>query len=192
MKTGALGSAANVRVVASIAAAHPRIPLVVDPVMLPTRGGARLLVARACGPLREHLIPRATLVTANALEASALTGLEVRTALQARAAALKIVAMGARAALVKGGHLLPGADAVDTLALRSGRVVELRGARLDLPPLHGGGCVLASLIAACLATTGAVRREADIEAAVREGRRLHRRALRRPVDVGGAMRVIVP
>jgi hydroxymethylpyrimidine/phosphomethylpyrimidine kinase len=192
IKLGALGSVSTVRAVIELVSRAARVPVVLDPVMLPTRGGSRLLAARAARVVRDELIPLATLVIANASEAEVLTGHAVRTVGEARRAACALVDLGATAALVKGGHLTPGKDATDVLALGGGRVIELSARRFDLAPTHGGGCVLASLIAGCLARRPVRATARRIEAAVREARRVHRRALQRSVDVGGAMRVLVP
>jgi len=182
VKTGALGSAANVAAVAALLAAHPRIPAVIDPVLVPSRGAARLLDRRALRALREDLVPRAALVTANAIEAAAITGLRVATIDDARAAAAAICAMGARAALVKGGHIA-GAEGTDVLA-RGRDVTTLRATPLAIPKIHGGGCTLASLIA------GRVARRDDVLTAVRWARRAHRALLLRARDVGGPLRVL--
>jgi hydroxymethylpyrimidine/phosphomethylpyrimidine kinase len=194
VKTGALGSLDNVRGVAAWLGAHPRIPAVVDPVLLPSSGKGRLIAARAMDALRDELVPRATLVTANAPEAEAIVGARVSNVNEARDAALALVGMGARAALVKGGHLRgtrgAGGVVVDVLAI-GGRVIELRAPRIALPPLHGGGCVLASLIAGRLAIDERGTIDARLLRAVRWARRVHRRALRSPRDVGGARRVLV-
>jgi hydroxymethylpyrimidine kinase/phosphomethylpyrimidine kinase len=199
VKVGALGSRENVVAVTRWARTS-RIPIVVDPVMLPTRGrgGARLLDVDALDAMRA-LVAEATLVTANAPEAAALVGAQVESVEEARLAALALSRMGARAVLVKGGHVLVGAgrDAVDVLVVPGSRPVVMRSRRLELGPLHGGGCVLAALIAGKLAMgSGSGRRpvvtEAAIVGAVRWARRVHRRALASLVDVGGPMRVLVP
>lgn len=190
IKVGALGSAGNVRAVGDFLAVHRRIPAVVDTVMVPTRGRARLLEERAIAAMRERIVPHAALVTANAPEAEALTGGRVTSVDEAHAAACAILALGARAVLVKGGHL-GGPRAVDVLAIASGRrtrVVELSGPRLRLPPLHGGGCVLASLVAGRLAASAD---PSDVEPAVRWAKRVHHQALARATDVGGAARVLL-
>jgi hydroxymethylpyrimidine/phosphomethylpyrimidine kinase len=196
VKVGALGSEANVRAVAKLLARYPAIPVVVDTPMLPTRGKARLLAARALAALREELLPRATLVTVNADEAGALLGEPVRTVGEAHDAARALVKMGARAVLVKGGHLGPadGPSAVDVLAI-GGEVVELRAKRLVIAPVHGTGCTLASLIAGRLAAReegAGARVDAEaLVAAIRWAKRVHHAALARAVDVGGGMRVLV-
>jgi hydroxymethylpyrimidine/phosphomethylpyrimidine kinase len=192
IKVGSLGSEANVRAVAKLAANHPGVPLVVDTPMRPTRGKARLLAWRALAALREELLPRATLVTVNADEAHALVGERVRTVGEAHDAARALAAMGARAALVKGGHLA-GASAIDVLALDGrGEVLELRASRLAVGATHGTGCTFAALVAGRLATRASAKLDRDgLVAAVRWAKRAHHAALARAVDVGGAMRAIV-
>jgi hydroxymethylpyrimidine/phosphomethylpyrimidine kinase len=189
VKTGALGSAEHVRAVGAWLALHAELPVVVDPVLLPSAGRGRLLASRAVRVLRDELLPRATLVSANVPEAEALLGRRILSVAEAEDAALSLVALGARAALVKGGHLT-GKSAVDVLAVGR-RVVEFGSLRLRLPLLHGGGCTLASLIAGRLAVSQAGALEERVVEAVRWARRTHQRALRAPVDVGGEARVLV-
>jgi hydroxymethylpyrimidine/phosphomethylpyrimidine kinase len=102
-KTGALGSAKVVEAVAEAAAGF-RFPLVVDPVMV-SKHGLPLLPQAAMRAVRERLLPRAALITPNVPEAEALTGIEIRDLEAVRDAAGRIVEMGARAVLIKGGHL---------------------------------------------------------------------------------------
>ncbi len=186
IKTGALGSAANVRAVAQLLSRHPEIPAVIDPVMLPSRGRSRLLDERAVRALRALLLPRALLVTANVPEAEALTGGRVTTLDEAADAATKLVRLGARAALVKGGHLV-GKDAVDVLAV-DGEIYELARPRAKVGALHGTGCVLASLIAGRIASRPADR----LLDQVRWAKRAHHAAILGARDVGGAARVLCP
>jgi len=189
-KIGALGSEANVRAVATWLWKRPELPVVVDPVILPSRGSARLLPNDALVAMRERLVPRATLVTPNAAEASALTGLRVRSLEDACDAAYAIVELGAGACLVKGGHVAPRAEeAVDVLVLRSERVLVLRVPRLRVPPVHGTGCTLASLIAGRLAHEQRAGEEAVVRA-VRWGKQALHAALERTADIGQGMRVI--
>ncbi len=194
VKTGALGDAANVRLLARLAAKHPTLPFVVDPVMLPTRGSSRLLATSALRALIEELVPVASLVTANAIEAAVLVGAKVETVEECAFAAERICGLGPRAALVKGGHVPrgPAREVVDVLCV-GGRTLLLRAPRLALPPLHGGGCTLASLIAGRLArTTLQGEKELDdaIVHAVAWARRAHHRLLEHPRDVGGVLAVL--
>ena len=169
LKTGALGSASIVEVVAQAVARHGLAPLVVDPVLL-AKGGAQLLDADAGDALRRRLLPAAELVTPNLPEAAALLGggsLESERELAEAARAL--VALGPRAALVKGGHGR-GAEVIDVLAVR-GELVTLRAPRLDTPHTHGTGCTYAAAIAARLALGD------DLVAAVRAAHAYVQRAL---------------
>jgi hydroxymethylpyrimidine kinase/phosphomethylpyrimidine kinase len=192
IKTGALGSEANVRAVGEFLSRHPDVPAIVDPVMTPTRGRGRLLAERALGAARAALLPRATLVTANVPEAEALTGKRVASVGEAHDAALALCKLGARAAIVKGGHL-GGLQAIDVLAIAGeASVIELRAKRLRLPPIHGGGCTFAALVAGRLAADERAFDTTALLDAIRWSKRAHHRALASARDVGGDMRVLVP
>lgn len=147
-KTGALGSPEIVGAVAARFAAGD-IPLVVDPVRTAKHDGASLLSSGARRALLDQLLPAAALITANADEAAWLTEREVRDLEGARAAAERLCALGARAVLIKGGHL-PGDEAVDTLAIGRERH-DLRAPRIAQRHTHGVGCSLAAAITANLA-----------------------------------------
>jgi hydroxymethylpyrimidine/phosphomethylpyrimidine kinase len=146
-KTGMLATAAIVEAVAGAARRLALGPLVVDPVMV-AKSGDRLLAPEAERAYVERLFPLATLVTPNLLEAEALLGRPVRDLAAMRAAARDLVALGPRAALVKGGRL--AGDAVDVLC-DDGRVVELPGPRVDTAHTQGTGCTLSAAICARLA-----------------------------------------
>ena len=168
LKTGALGSAANVRVVAeALRAAPPMGPgahgllSVVDPVRLASVGsagslgssgsaapGGTLLSDDARTVLLRELLPHVTVLTPNLAEAAWLAGRAVTTLAQARDAAQALLDLGARAVLVKGGHL--DGPAIDVLAL-DGSLHELHAERVATRAGHGTGCSLASAIAARLA-----------------------------------------
>ena len=145
-KTGALGSAAIVHALAQ-AARHFAFPLVIDPVLFSTHGPA-LVPPEAVRLLVEELLPSAALVTPNVPEAEALTGIAVRDPEGARRAALRLREMGARAVLIKGGHL-PG-DPTDWLLDSSGWH-EFAAPRCPTPHTHGTGCAYSAAITACLA-----------------------------------------
>lgn len=192
IKVGALGSAENARAIGDFLAIHRDLPAIVDTVMMPTRGRARLLEERAVTALRDRVLPQAALVTVNAPEAEVLTGLRVTRLDEAYDAALGLLRLGCRAVLVKGGHL-GGPQAVDLLAFGS-RIVELPLPRLRLHPFHGGGCILASLIAGRLAVSaggGGAVSERALADAVRWAKNLHHAALLQARDVGGDLRVLL-
>lgn len=145
-KTGALGSAEIVEAVADIAAGF-EFPLVVDPVLI-GKHGARLLAEDAERALRERLIPRASLVTPNLPEAEALTGIRAEKPADVRRIAQRLCEMGARAALVKGGHA--GGDPVDIL-FDGNSFHEFASPRIETRHTHGSGCTHSAALTACLA-----------------------------------------
>jgi hydroxymethylpyrimidine kinase/phosphomethylpyrimidine kinase len=152
VKTGMLHSVELVELVASLLA-EVTVPVVVDPVMV-AKGGDRLLSSEAVDALRGLLLPRAALVTPNLDEAEELLGRPVRDRAAMAQAATDLVAMGAGAVLVKGGHL--SGDPGDVL--HDGRDLHFFSApRIDTPHTHGTGCTLASAIATGLAQGLAMR-----------------------------------
>lgn len=143
IKCGMLYSEAVIRAVADLIQDRD-LPAVVDPVLAATSGG-RLAKDGGAQAYARHLVPVAWAVTPNAHEAEALLGRTVRTDRQAADAARKLVAMGARAAVVKGGHLASEREVVDTLAVR-GRIERVRSPRVR-GEFHGAGCHFASFMA---------------------------------------------
>lgn len=190
IKTGALGSSANVKAIARLSKKLPSVPLVVDTVMLPTRGSTRLLEPSATKALREELLPRATLVTVNVPEAEALSGVRVGRLKEAAQAARIILETGAFAVLVKGGHLT-GKRAVDLLVTEHD-TEEFSADRLDIGPTHGTGCTLASLVAGRLAR-GEIeaRSRRDLIDVLGWAKRVHHDALEDARSVGGDLRVLL-
>ena len=148
VKTGMIGSAEAVERVAAILDLAQQTPAVIDPVMI-AKGGAPLLEDRAVGAVRAELIPRAALLTPNAPEAEALTGIAVANLDDQRRAGEALLAAGARAVLMKGGHV-PGERVVDVLLDHRGETL-FEGERIATRHTHGTGCTLASACAAGLA-----------------------------------------
>ena len=146
-KTGMISSSEIIRVVAAKVREHGISTFVVDPVMVATSGD-RLLREDAVEALRTELLPLATVVTPNLPEAEVLVGRPVKTLEEMREAAKAIVGLGARSALVKGGHL--AGDAIDVFH-DGGGFAELPARRIETTSTHGTGCTLASAIAALLA-----------------------------------------
>ncbi len=152
VKTGMLASSPLIGVVAERVRALGLRTLVVDPVMVAKSGDA-LLQPEAVAALRDELLPLALVVTPNRPEAEVLTGRPVRTLAEARDAARALVALGARHAVVKGGHA--EGPAVDVLF--DGRdFEEFSAPRLETRHTHGTGCTFASAIAAELAKGASV------------------------------------
>jgi hydroxymethylpyrimidine/phosphomethylpyrimidine kinase len=146
IKTGMLASAALVATV-SEALAEVAAPVVVDPVAV-SKHGDSLLSAGTLEAVRDMLLPLATVVTPNLLEAELLTGMKINDEAQMLAAARMINAMGPQWVLVKGGHL-PG-NPVDLL-YDGDQVIRFPGDRIASKHTHGTGCTLASAIASRLA-----------------------------------------
>jgi hydroxymethylpyrimidine/phosphomethylpyrimidine kinase len=147
IKTGMLGDAATVAVVAELLDAA-KVPAVIDPVMI-AKGGASLLAVEAVQAVRTLLIPRAALLTPNAPEAQALTGLAVETTDDLRRAGEALLAAGANAVLMKGGHVA-GDRLVDVLMTAAGET-SFEGPRIETRHTHGTGCTIASACATGLA-----------------------------------------
>jgi hydroxymethylpyrimidine/phosphomethylpyrimidine kinase len=121
--------------------------------------GDRLLAEDAIESLTTELLPLAHVVTPNLKEAEILAGMPVRSVDDMRVAAARIRQLGARAVLVKGGHL-SGDDAVDLLVDSNGERTWSR-ARIDTRNTHGTGCTLSAAITACLARGDALEDAVD-------------------------------
>ena len=175
VKTGMLSSGDIVETVAR-ELNHFRVSLVVvDPVMV-AKSGDRLLREDAVGAIRRHLLPLATVVTPNIAESETLADMRIESRDDARRAAHKIVSMGARAVVVKGGHL-PGPP-LDVFY--DGREFkEFEGPRIETRNTHGTGCTFASAIAAGLA------KGVNVVEAVAAAKEYVTEALRGSLEVGG-------
>jgi hydroxymethylpyrimidine kinase/phosphomethylpyrimidine kinase len=169
VKTGMLPMPEIVREVARLFRDAELPAPVVDPVLRSTSGYA-LMESEAIGILLKDLMPLARVITPNIPEAETLTGLRIESEEGMREAARRLREMGARAVLIKGGHLKQrsevrgqksvrgtsptvregSAQAIDVLD-NEGRVTVFRGEWIDSPPVRGTGCMLSAAIAACLA-----------------------------------------
>jgi len=155
LKTGMLHSAEVIdTVVAAFRKLVPGVPLVVDPVMV-AKGGHRLLLSAAETALRDRLLPIAAVLTPNLPEAEVLVGFPVRVEADMKRAADRLIALGAKAVLMKGGHL--EGDRVVDLLVHAGGVDRFEDARIASRSTHGTGCTLASATAAGLAQKMSLR-----------------------------------
>ena len=174
VKTGMLSSSDIIETVAR-ELAHFRVDrLVVDPVMV-AKSGDRLLREEAGGAMRRSLLPLATVVTPNIPEAETLAEMKIESREDVRRAADRIVGMGAKAVVVKGGHL--EGPAVDLL-YDGKEVREFEAPRVETRNTHGTGCTFASAIAAGLA------RGLALEEAVAAAKEYVTEAIKRSFDVG--------
>ncbi len=165
IKIGMLSQSAVIEVIAEILSDKQDIPLVLDPVMV-AKSGDRLLQAEAVGSLRRTLLPLATLITPNLPEAAMLLDWpEPQTRQGMQQAAHELRQCGARAVLIKGGHLADGDPGESSDYLLSETLdCWLPAKRIDTVNTHGTGCTLSSAIAAGLAHGW------DLETAVREAK----------------------
>jgi hydroxymethylpyrimidine/phosphomethylpyrimidine kinase len=176
VKTGMLHSVAVIETVAAtLDAEAPRVPLVVDPVMV-AKGGHRLLEESALGAMIDVMLPLATVLTPNLAEAELLAGIEIRDVDGMRRAGQILLDKGPKAVLVKGGHLA-GDRLTDLLITREGEMVYA-GTRIVTRHTHGTGCTTASAIAAGIA------QGLGLEPAVRRARAYVRTAIETAPGLG--------
>ncbi len=147
LKTGMLGDVATVEAAAALID-HAGVPAVIDPVMVATSGDV-LAGPEVAAAIIRLLIPRAALLTPNAPEAASLTGLIVETTDDLRRAGDALLRLGARAVLMKGGHI-QGETVTDVLMTSDGETT-FAGPRIETRHTHGTGCTLASACAVGIA-----------------------------------------
>lgn len=180
VKVGMLSTSEVTEAVAAAVDRYELPNLVVDPVMV-AKSGDRLLESSAIEALRTVLLPRADLITPNLPEAADLLGEAEATSLkQMRDQAERLLELGPRRVLLKGGHL-PGEESVDLLVDGVSEPVEFRADRVDTRNTHGTGCTLSSSIAALLP------QRPDTVTAVADAKDYLTEALRRAeeIDAGG-------
>ena len=153
IKIGMLANRGNAQVVAEFLDAHKFTNIVLDPVIKPSSGGIDLLDAGGVKFLTEELLKRANLVTPNIAEASLLSGLPIKDLAGMEAAARKIVERGAKAVIVKGGHMEKPVDVL----FDGTEMFTFGGDQVKTLNTHGSGCTFASAIASQLATGRALR-----------------------------------
>ncbi|MGE5326981.1 MAG: bifunctional hydroxymethylpyrimidine kinase/phosphomethylpyrimidine kinase [Deltaproteobacteria bacterium] len=146
VKIGMVGSRANAEVLRGFLESATSLPSVLDPVVR-SSSGMEFLSAEGLEYLKKHLLGRVSVVTPNMAEAAALTGMKVENLESMKAAAQKIMEMGARAVIVTGGHL---DKAIDVLYNGSG-CQTFAGDRIKVDSTHGTGCTFSSAITAHLA-----------------------------------------
>jgi|CXWL01.1.fsa_nt_gi hydroxymethylpyrimidine/phosphomethylpyrimidine kinase len=148
IKTGMLNKESVIKVVSDTISNYPHIPLVLDPVMF-AKGGAVLLEQTALVTLKDYLIPMATIITPNIPEAEYLSEIAIKTVADMRHAANKILNLGCKAVLLKGGHL-DNEVVTDLLLTPEGETI-FKQPRVISKNTHGTGCTLASAIATGIA-----------------------------------------
>ena len=149
VKIGMLHAPEIVHTVAEAIDRHALKNVVFDPVMVATSGSV-LIDKAAVDVLVRELFPRVTVITPNLDEAALLVGRALTSAHDMEQAALTLLAQGARAVVLKGGHL-PGDTVIDLLVTQAGEKVWMQAPRIHSPNTHGTGCTLSSAMAAYLA-----------------------------------------
>ena len=156
LKIGMVGDVTNMSAIARVLDRYNPAHVVLDPVMLST-SGAVLLERTAIETLKAEILPRASIVTPNLPEACLLSGMNERA--DPRALAEKILAMGARAILLKGGH---GTGESSDDLLMSAQIQEwLRGSRVPTHNTHGTGCTLSAALSVFLARGDSLKQAAS-------------------------------
>jgi hydroxymethylpyrimidine/phosphomethylpyrimidine kinase len=183
VKTGMLASEAIVLAVADAVRSHEPSALVCDPVIVST-SGHRLLTPPGVEAMVQQLFPLAAVVTPNVDEAEALSGLRPRNAAESEQAGRRILDRGARAVLIKGGHLIDD-FAADVLVTPTGTRTFV-APRIDTPPVHGTGCVLSAAIATHLGLG------LNLDGAIERSKELVTQAIRAAREVGGGAAVAEP
>jgi phosphomethylpyrimidine kinase len=146
VKIGMLGNRGNAVVVSEFLDAHKFAHIVHDPVMK-SSSGTELLDAGGAKYVATELLKRSNVITPNVPEAEVLTGVEIKDVAAMEAAARKLVEMGARAVIVKGGHMERAVDVV----FDGSEMVQLGGEKVKTENTHGTGCTFASALLAQLA-----------------------------------------
>lgn len=159
VKVGMLPTRRLILEVAGLIREHRLLAPVIDPVLKSSSGG-ELLEHEAIPVLISELMPLARLVTPNIPEAEILTGISIENESDMSQAAMKLCEIGARAVLIKGGHLRAKSEvrsqrsevrSATDLLYDEGTVRVFNSEWIDVPPIRGSGCILSSAIAACLA-----------------------------------------
>lgn len=175
-KTGMLFSADIIEAVAAMLAART-FPLVVDPVSV-SQSGSRLLREDAVQALIEKLIPLADVLTPNRPEAEMLAGMALQNDADVAEAGRRLLAMGAKAVLIKGGHFDSAIMVTDWLCLPGASPLALRQAHVETTNNHGTGCTLSAAIAAYLGL------EMPLQVAVTKAQEFVNLALRKSYNPG--------
>lgn len=161
MKTGMLYSSDVIRTIEAVLQDR-HIPLIVDPVMI-AKGGASLLHQEAIETMRTVLLPLATVVTPNIPEAEELSGMTISSAADKKKAAEKLLQLGAKCVVMKGGHLQDETFAEDEVFFQDGSSFSIQTERIQTKDTHGTGCTFSAAITAFIAKGYSVK-DAIVEA----------------------------
>ncbi|RAJ27231.1 bifunctional hydroxymethylpyrimidine kinase/phosphomethylpyrimidine kinase [Pedobacter cryoconitis] len=149
IKIGMIPNSVLLKAISDTLSLYPEIPVILDPVMIAT-SGRRLVGEDTVELMKKILIPLTALVTPNLDEAAVLTAMEISTVEHMKVAAHQILSLGARAVLIKGGHL-KGRKLYDVYLDNTGREFVYENDTISSQNTHGTGCTLSSAIACFMA-----------------------------------------
>lgn len=176
VKTGMLFSATIIEEVMKSLCGKD-VLLVVDPVMI-AKGGTSLLQNKAVEALLIKLLPLATVLTPNIPEAEVISGIEIKTEMDIQKAAEKILAMGVKCVVMKGGHLDEHRTATDSVYFADGTRFKMESERIETMHTHGTGCTFSAALTAFLGQGWSLK-EAIIEA-----KKFVQLAIENPINIG--------
>lgn len=190
VKTGMLPTPETVDVVANALRVHRIRHLVLDPVIR-SQSGYELISEDAISILKERLIPQATLITPNRMEAEVLSGIQIDTLDQAKEVCVSLFKMGAAGVVLKGGHAFyedlrgPGGELIVRDIYYDGESFKFFDApRIESHEVHGTGCSFATAIASCLA------KGQSVEVSIRNAKRFISDAIFNDLTIGHGYRVV--
>ncbi|MBF1603645.1 MAG: bifunctional hydroxymethylpyrimidine kinase/phosphomethylpyrimidine kinase [Prevotella sp.] len=149
VKIGMVNDRATIQAIADMLKHYPKIPIVIDPIMMST-SGFNLMQPDALEPFCQTLIPMSTLLTPNLPEAEILSNMKIHTIEDMDIAAQRILNLSCKAVLIKGGHM-KGDRKIDRLYMPNGSVQTFTHKRIDTRNTHGTGCTLSSAITSFIA-----------------------------------------
>ena len=150
IKIGMVGCTENIKTIAQVLAEYSDIPLVIDPVMIST-SGHKLMEKEAIDTFCQQLLPMATLLTPNIPEAEVLARCAIETIFDIDCAAIRILELGCKALIIKGGHIKGGTKADRLYFTDNNKPLIFETETIDSLNTHGTGCTLSSAITAFLA-----------------------------------------
>jgi hydroxymethylpyrimidine/phosphomethylpyrimidine kinase len=185
IKIGMVGSREIIEEIARVLKNKAKnIPLILDPVMVATSGDA-LLKKEAISSFKKNLIPLSYLITPNIPEAELLSGIKIKNLSAMKLAAEKIISLGARNVLIKGGHINISEEKIyNLLVSENGKEKIFTNKKLKVGDVHGTGCSLASAVSCFLA------KNYDLENSIKKANHFVYRAIKNGGKIGGGSRVL--
>ncbi|WP_409298561.1 bifunctional hydroxymethylpyrimidine kinase/phosphomethylpyrimidine kinase [Peribacillus sp. SCS-26] len=176
VKTGMLFSSDIIKAVSKKIKLYKWEKVIVDPVMV-AKGGHTLLQLEAVEALKKHLLPLSLLATPNIPEAEVLTGLSIHTLHDKKEAARRIIDLGVKNAVIKGGHEGNSTESIDLL-FDGTSFEQFPGLRIATKNTHGTGCTFSASI------TAEIAKGKELKEAVQTAKQFIGAAIREALDIG--------